>query len=707
MSPEPIRAGGRSTARIDGPAKVAGTAPYAYEHPVDDPAYLVPLTSTIARGRVDRIDTAAAEAVPGVLKVLTPWNAPRLTEEAEGEYSVLQTPDVLYRGQIIGAVVAESFEIAREACSLLKVEYSEEPHDALFRADHPDAYTPETVNGGYEPDTERGDVDAAFARAETVIDQWYSTPEEHNNPLEPHTVVAIWRNDVVPSNSETDGYTLTLYTSTQHPHGVVETLAPVFGLDAARMRVVCPYIGGGFGSKGGPHAHDVLGGLAARALAGKAIKFAVSRPDMFGYVGYRAPTASHIRLAADSDGKLTGLVHEAFAQSSRVTEFVEQAGVPLRNLYDVANTRTSHRAITLDVPAPFWMRAPGEAPGMFAGEVAMDELAAELGIDPIELRIRNEPESDPETGKPWSSRRLVECLREGAQRFGWDPSDREPGRRRQGNTLIGTGMAVATYPHMVNPGSEAQIRHLGEGRYSVRIGATDLGTGAWTTLTLIAADALGCRPEDVDLEIGDSALPNGTVAGGSSGTSSWGTAIVTAAEQFGKRFGDDPPVGAELSASAAENRELEHYTAQSFGVHFAEVHVDADTGEIRVPRMFGLFSVGRVINPRTARSQVIGGMSFGISMALFEESVRDARFGHVVNHDLSEYHVPTHADIRRVEADWLDDEDLHATPMGSRGIGEIGIVGSAAAVVNALWHATGVRVRNLPAHLDDLLAGLP
>ncbi|UYP17670.1 xanthine dehydrogenase family protein molybdopterin-binding subunit [Rhodococcus sp. Z13] len=702
MSPEQIRAGGRSTARIDGPRKVAGTAPYAYEHPVPDPVHLVPLTSTIARGSIDRIDTTAAEDMPGVLAVLTPWNAPRLTGEAEGEYVVLQNPEVRYRGQIVAAVVAETSEIAREACDLLDLEYTPADHDVVFHADHPGAYTPETVNGGFDPDTQRGDVDAAFAHAETVIDRWYSTPEEHNNPLEPHTVVALWR------ESAPDGEpTLTLYTSTQHPHGVVEALAPVLGLDAAAMRVICPYIGGGFGSKGGPHAHDVLGALAARALPGRAVKFAVPRHDMFGYVGYRAPTASHIRLAADHEGRLTGLVHEAFTQSSRVTEFVEQAAVPLRNLYDVPNVRTSHRAITLDVPAPFWMRAPGEAPGMFAGEVALDELAAELGIDPIDLRIRNEPETDPETGLPWSSRRLVECLRQGAERFGWDPADRAPGTRLRGRTLVGTGVAVATYPHMVSPGSEAHIRHLGEGRFSVRIGATDLGTGAWTALTLIAADALHCRPEDVHLEIGDSALPHGTVAGGSSGTSSWGTAIVTAAEQFGKRFGDTPPPGAELSATAAENRELEHCTAQSFGAHFAEVQVDADTGEITVPRMFGLFSVGRVINPRTARSQFIGGMSFGISMALFEESIRDPRFGHVINHDLAEYHVPTHADIREVEADWLDDEDLHATPMGSRGIGEIGIVGSAAAVVNAVWHATGVRVRDLPVRLDDLLDALP
>ncbi|MEE2034635.1 xanthine dehydrogenase family protein molybdopterin-binding subunit [Rhodococcus chondri] len=696
MTPIETRAIGTSTARVDGPRKVAGTAPYAYEHPVPHPAYLVPFVSTIARGRIDRLDTAAAETVPGVLAVLTPWNAPRLTSEAEGEYVVLQNPDIAYRGQIVGAVVAESPEAAREACDLLTASYTAEPHDVDFRHDHPGAYTPEKVNGGYPPDTSRGDTDAAFAAADVVVDQWYSTPEEHNNPLEPHTVVALWSDDE-----------LTLYDSTQHPHGVVEALAPVLGLEPARMRVVCPYIGGGFGSKGGPHAHDVLAALAARAVPGRAVKFAVSRQDMFGYTGYRAPTVSRVRLAADRAGNLTGLVHEAYTQSSHVTEFVEQAAVSSRTLYDVPNLRTTHRAVTLDVPAPFWMRAPGEAPGMFAGEVAMDELAAACGIDPIELRIRNEPDADPESGRPWSSRRLVECLRDGAARFGWDPDDREPALRRHGRWLTGTGVAVATYPHMVNPGSEAVIRHKGAGRFTVRIGATDLGTGAWTALTLIAADALGCRAEDVHLEIGDSALPNGTVAGGSSGTSSWGTAIVAAAEEFRKRFGDNPDPGAEAAATAGENKELEHYRAQSFGAHFAEVHVDTDTGEIRVPRMFGMFSVGQVINPRTARSQFIGGMCFGISMALFEESIRDTRLGHVVNHDLAEYHVPTHADIRDVDAAWLDEADVRATPMGSRGVGEIGIVGSAAAVVNAVWHATGVRVRNLPVRLEELLPALP
>ncbi|MFD6895556.1 xanthine dehydrogenase family protein molybdopterin-binding subunit [Rhodococcus sp. NPDC060086] len=696
MSRNESRAIGMSTARVDGPRKVTGTAPYAYEHRVADPAYLVPATATIARGRVRAVDTVAALAVPGVLEVLTPFDAPRLTAEAEGEYVVLQSPDVAYRGQMVAAVIAETPEVARQACDLLTIDYDQQPHDVGFRHDHPSMYAPVKANGGYPADSERGEVDAAVAAADVLVDEWYSTPEEHNNPLEPHTVVALWEHDE-----------LTLYDSTQHPHGVVEALAPVLGIDPSKIRVICPYIGGGFGSKGAPHAHDVLAAMAARALPGRAVKFAVSRQDMFGYVGYRAPTASHVRIAADRNGTITGLIHEAYTQSSHVSEFVEQAAVSSRNLYRVPNLRSTHRVVALDVPAPFWMRAPGEAPGMYAGEVAMDELAEACGIDPIELRIRNEPDVDPESGKPWSSRKLVECLREGARRFGWDAHDRTPGLRRHGRWLIGTGVAVATYPHMVNPGSEATIRHEGAGRFAVQIGAADLGTGAWTALTLIAADALGCGVDDVRVEIGDSALPTATVAGGSSGTSSWGTAIVAAAVEFRKRFGDAPEAGAEVSAAAGENRELEHFRAQSYGAHFAEVRVDSDTGEIRVPRMLGIFSVGRVINPRTARSQFIGGMCFGISMALFEESIRDGRFGHVVNHDLAEYHVPTHADIGNVDAGWLDEEDLRATPTGSRGVGEIGTVGSAAAVVNALWHATGVRVRDLPVRLEDVSGALP
>jgi xanthine dehydrogenase YagR molybdenum-binding subunit len=350
------------------------------------------------------------------------------------------------------------------------------------------------------------------------------------------------------------------------------------------------------------------------------------------------------------------------------------------------------------------MRAPGETPGMFAGEVAMDELALLCGLDPIELRIRNEPETDPESGKPWSGRNLVGCLREGARRFGWSGRDPAPARRRQDGWLIGTGVASSTYPAFAMPGSRATVRYGEDQRYVVRIGAADIGTGTWTALTQIAADALDCPVEAVRLEIGDTSLPVATVEGGSTGINCWGSTIVAAVRAFRDAHGADPAEGAEIGADMPENPDAEHFAIHSFGAQFAEVHVHEDTGEIRVPRLLGVFSVGRIINPRTARSQFIGGMTMGLSMALHEESVLDPRFGHVVNHDFAGYHIAVNADIGQVEAIWLDEVDPHSNPMGSRGIGEIGIVGTAAAIANAACHATGIRIRDLPITPDKFLS---
>ncbi len=400
-------------------------------------------------------------------------------------------------------------------------------------------------------------------------------------------------------------------------------------------------------------------------------------------------------------------MHDVVEQTSTVKEFAEQTAVTSRKMYASPNRRTSHRLAALDVPVPFWMRAPGECPGTYASEVAMDELAVACDLDPIELRIRNEPEVDPESGKPWSGRHLVECMHVGAQRFGWAPRDSRPGVRRSGDWLIGTGVAAATYPGMAMPGNSARITYGPAGRYTVQIGAADIGTGTWTALTQIAADALDCGVAAVDLQIGDTDLPPASVAGGSSGITSWGSAIVAAARQFRGDHGENPAEGATTVAEAPENSVADRFTVQSFGAHFVEAHVNADTGEIRIPRILGVFSVGRAINPRTLRSQLIGGMTMGMSMALHEESVRDPRFGHVVTQDLASYHISAHADVADVDAIWLDEVDDEFNPMGSRGAGEIGIVGAAAAVVNAVYHATGVRVRDLPVTLDKVLAGLP
>jgi len=383
-------------------------------------------------------------------------------------------------------------------------------------------------------------------------------------------------------------------------------------------------------------------------------------------------------------------------------EFIEQAAVPARMMYAAPNRRTSHRTAALDVPIPSWMRAPGECPGMFGPEVAMDELAVACGLDPIELRVRNEPEIDPDTGKPWSERRLVACLQEGARRFGWADRDPQPRSRHEDGWLVGTGVSSSTYPLNVMPGSMAAIQY-NAGRYAVRIGAVDIGTGAWTALSQIAADALNCPVEAIALEIGDTNLPMASVAGGSSGITCWGSAIVGAARAFRDEHGADPTDGAQSEAGMPENADPDNFAIHSFGAQFAEVRVHPDTGEIRVPRMLGVFSTGRIINPRTARSQFIGGMTMGLSMALHEQSFVDPRFGHVVNHDFAEYHIAANADVGDIEAVWLDEQDPHSDPMGSRGIGEIGIVGAAAAIANAAYHATGIRVRDLPLTADRFL----
>ena len=433
------------------------------------------------------------------------------------------------------------------------------------------------------------------------------------------------------------------------------------------------------------------------------MKLALTRQQLFPLAGHRPPTIQRVRLGAGPEGRLTAISVDVITQTSKVKEFAEPAGAATRMMYAAPNRRTTHRLAALDVPVGSWMRAPGRCPAMFGPEVAMDELAAACGIDPVELRIRNEPERDPESGKPWSSRNLVACLREGTRRFGWEHRDPTPGIRHEEGWLSGTGVASATYSAGTIPGSRTRIRYLGEGRYLVQIAAADIGTGTWTALTQIAADALGCPVDAIRLEIGDTALPLASVAGGSTGISSWGSSVVTAARAFRERHGTEPAPGAEVETQMEPNPDAQRYALHSFGAQFAEVRVHADTGEIRVPRMLGVFDVGRIVNPQTARSQLIGGMTMGLSMALHEESVLDPRFGHVVNHDFAGYHIAANADIHDIEAIWLGEPDPHANPMGTRGVGEIGIVGAAAAIANAVHHATGRRVRALPITLDQLL----
>jgi xanthine dehydrogenase YagR molybdenum-binding subunit len=681
---QPAPAVGAPLSRLEGREKVTGQARYATEQPIEGVTHVAIVQSPVARGRVVSVDDAAALALPGVLAVVWHANAPRLAQVDDHELALFQDDRVEYLGQMVAAVVAETPEIAHDAAERLDVRIEQEPHDARLRADHPGLYAPESVNAGFPTDSVIGDVDAGLAQAQTAIDVTYSTPALHNNAMEPHASLAMW-----------DASGLTIYDSTQGAATARDTVARVFELEPDQVRVISHHVGGGFGSKGTPRPNIVLAALAAR-LVGRPAQFAVRRQQMFHLTGYRTPTIQRLRLGADADGRLTAIVHEAAVQTSQLREFVEQVVTPTRTMYAAPNRRTTHRVVALNVPTPSWMRAPGECPGMYGLESAMDELAYAIGIDPIELRVRNEPERDPEQDTEWSSRNLVACLREGARRFGWEARDPRPRSRREGRWLVGLGVAASTYPAYRSP-AQASVRREGD-RFDVRIAAADIGTGARTVLAQIAADALGVPVDRVRMEIGDSALPRAGVAGGSMGTASWGTAVVRACERLLETGGDEAHADTtdEVKAQAPRAR-------HGFGAQFVETWVDPATGEVRVERMLGVFAVGRIINAKTARSQFIGGMTMGIGMALMEESIMDERFGDFVNHDLADYHVPVSADVRSIDAVWLDERDDDLNPMGSKGIGEIGIVGAAAAVANAVHHATGIRVRDLPIRLDKLI----
>ncbi|WUI01165.1 xanthine dehydrogenase family protein molybdopterin-binding subunit [Spirillospora sp. NBC_00431] len=700
------------TERLESREKVTGAARYAVEYPVENVAYAAAVQASVGHGEITAVGTEAAMALPGVLAVLSCENAPKLSDPPDGELALFQSRTVSYRGQFVAVVVGETLETAREAARLVHVEYASEPPDVRLSTDHPGLYKPDKVNPVFPTDTEQGEPEDAFAGSAVRVDVTYTTPAEHNNPMEPHATLALW---------DEDG-TLTLYDSTQGASTVQRLIAQTFGLDAGKVRVIAPHVGGGFGSKGSPRPSVVLTAMAAGAV-GRPVKFAVPRQQMYATTGYRTPTIQRFRVGADAEGRLNAILHDVVEQTSTLKEFAEQTATPTRVMYKAPHRRTTHRLAALDVPTPSWMRAPGETPGMYGLESVMDELAVATGIDPVELRIRNDTDREPESGLPFSSRNLVACLKEGAERFGWAGRDPAPGVRWEGRKLIGTGVAASTYPAYMRP-NRAMARAEPDGRFTVRIAAADIGTGARTTLALIAAETLKADLGDVTVELGDSAFPRASVAGGSAGTAGWGTAVVRACEALrgklngavaGGRGGSSPhtedgavpPEGLEASADTTEEVDgRDEYARHAFGAQFAEVEVDADTGEVRVRRMLGVFAAGRIINPLTARSQFIGGMTMGVGMALMEESVMDGEFGDYLTRDLAQYHVPACADIRDIDATWVEESDPHLNPMGSKGIGEIGIVGAAAAVGNAVHHATGIRVRRLPITPARLLHDL-
>ncbi|WTB80275.1 xanthine dehydrogenase family protein molybdopterin-binding subunit [Streptomyces cellulosae] len=689
---------GTAHTRVEGRDKVTGAARYGGDVPFAGLAHGMLVLSTVARGRIRSVDTGPVLAMPGVLTVLHHGNAPRLNSDYIGMLGIPPDPTAVvfqhdrvpHAGWPVALVVAETPEQARAAADALTVTYEAEPHDVALSADRPDAYP---ADGHMPGTTEKGDLEAELAASAHVVDAEYTTPEEHHAMMEPHVATAWW-----------DGGRLDMVDSDQGITWVADELARMFSLEPSAVRVRSEHVGGGFGSKG-VRAPQVAAAMAAAEL-GRPVRVSLTRRQMFSVTGYRSPTVQRVRLGAGSDGRLRALEHTSLNQTSTVHEFVEPGAGVARTMYDAIAHRTENRVVRLDVPSPTWMRAPGEAPGSFALECALDELAEKCGLDPIELRLRNEPETGPVSGLPFAGRNVAACFREGARRFGWDARDARPGVRRDGRWLIGTGTAAASFPAGTLP-STAAVTAEADGTFTVRISASDIGTGARTALTLIAADALGVPSERVRVHLGDSDFGPSGIAAGSMGTRSWGWAVAAAAEELRERLlpgVELPPEGITVRSDTTQAiAALAAKERHTWGAQFAEVAVDVTTGEVRVRRMLGVFAAGRIVNPLTARNQLVGGMTWGISMALHEEAVRDPASGALYGADLAGYHVATHADVPPdVEAVWVDDHDPD-DPVGIKGIGEVGIVGAAAAVANAVWHATGVRHRGLPIRPDRVL----
>jgi xanthine dehydrogenase YagR molybdenum-binding subunit len=700
---------GQAIDRVDGPLKVTGRATYANEHwEAGVPLYGHMVGARIARGRISVIDTALAQDAPGVRLVMTHLNAP--AQQTPDPMALLPTTEPLpclntaeidHYGQPVALVVADSIEVARGAASLIHVEYESEPGRFDFESVEDEASIPPRVLF-WPPESRVGDFDRAFDRAEVTVDVQYRTPFEFAQPMEPPACLAV-----------PHGEDLTLYTSTQVVSWAREQIARTLRIDGERVHVVSPYVGGGFGVKIYIHYETTLAALAARHLE-QPVKVAMTRQQMFQLLGMRSTSSQRVRLAAAPDGRLLALGHDAtMAISCRRAIPDEPAARASGSLYAAANRLTRQLATPLDIYQPEVIRAPGDAPGLLAVESAMDELAHTLGIDPLELRLRNEPAVDPERGVPYSERRLVDCLLEGARLFGWERRPDRPATVRDGRWLVGYGMAAGILRYNQGP-TRAQVRVGQDGETVVQTDMTDIGMGSYTILAQVAADVLDVPVKRVRVELGNSAFPVSSGAGGSAGTASAGNAVhracVAIREMLRAADGHIPPEGFEAVGEiggATDDPNSEAYSIHSYGAQYAEVGVDIDTGEARVRRMLGVFSAGRIINAKTARSQLIGGMIWGLGAALLEEAVLDTRSGAFVNGDLAGYLVPVHADIPDVEAILLDGNDDKANPLGVKGVGELGICGAGAAIANAVFNATGVRVRDFPITLEKLLPSLP
>jgi xanthine dehydrogenase YagR molybdenum-binding subunit len=708
---------GRPLDRVDGPFKVTGRASYAYEYrDFGQPAYGFVVVSSIGKGRITAIDTAAAEKAPGVLLVLTHANAPKQGTRSAETAPQLADDSVLFQGQPVALVVADTFEQARAAAYLIKPSYAAEPGSHDLEASRASAAVPKPRHGS-SPDTNKGDVEAAFAAAPVQIDVTYTTPPQAHAMMEPHATIARW-----------DGDRLTLYTANQMLPRGVDTISATLLMPKDKIRLISRYIGGGFGAKLQVQPDAILAAMAARML-NRPVKLALTRQQVFAATTHRSDTIQRLRLATDHDGALQAVAHESWSDNTPGQDDFEAAAMATRNIYATPALLTAHRLASLNLPISASMRAPGEAAGLLALECAMDELAVALGMDPIALRIKNEPATDPQNGKPFSTRTLVPCMQKGAELFGWNKRNPRPGAVRDGEWLVGMGMSAAIRGNPMLP-AKASAFLSRDGILRIRTSMTDLGTGSYTILGQIAADMLGLPIDKVRVELGDTNFPAAPGSGGSFGANSAGSAVYDACMNLraallqkagldpdnaifadgavsaaGQTIGLDRLAGDGIAAdgAATPGNSRQAFNQQSYGAHFAEVGVSEVTGEIRLRRMLGVFTAGRILNAKTARSQAIGGMTFGVGAALMEAIVVDKRDGWFVNNNLADYHVAAHADIPAIDAVFLPETDDRSSAMKSKGLGELGICGAGAAVANAVYNATGIRIRDYPLTLDKVL----
>jgi xanthine dehydrogenase YagR molybdenum-binding subunit len=714
---------GKPTDRIDGPFKTTGTAHYAYEwhDVVANPAYGYIVGSAIGKGRIESIDLSAAEAAPGVLAIVTARTAGKLGKGKYNTAKLLGGPEIEHYHQAIAIVVAETFEEARAAAQLVRVHYNRARGSYDLGSAKNSAVEPEVRVGG-PADTAVGDFAGAFAAAPVQLDATYRTPDQSHAMMEPHASIAAW-----------DGDNLTLWTSNQMIDWGRSDVATTLGIPKENVRLISPYIGGGFGGKLWVRTDAVMAALGARA-ARRPVKVTLPRPFIMNNTTHRAATIQRVRIGATKDGKITAIGHESWSGNLPGGQ-PETAVGQTRLLYAGANRMTAMRLASLDLPEGNSMRAPGEAPGLMALEIAMDEMAEKLAMDPVEFRIVNDTQVDPEKPeRPFSERHLVECLRIGADKFGWSKRNPEPGKTWDGRWLVGRGMAAAFRNSLVTK-SAARVRLDAGGIVTVETDMTDIGTGSYTIIAQTAAEMMGVPLDRVIVRLGDSTFPVSCGSGGQWGANNSTAGVYAACVKLreaisGKLginsadavFADGMVQGAGRSvplADAAKDGDVvaedhieygdlaKKYQESTFGAHFVEVGVDSATGEIRVRRMLAVCAAGRILNPKSARSQVIGAMTMGAGAALMEGLFVDDRLGFFVNHDLAGYEVPVHADIPHQEVVFFDETDPISSPMKAKGVGELGICGVAAAIANAIYNATGIRVRDYPVTLDKLLDRLP